>query len=117
MRLLQVCGASRFGHVLYAVPPECTASFCEDRDATIAETLGVIQGTPVDPGQSTHALPVVAGGAGLSSLLASASSSYLGAFFRVAGPLTTRLDIMRGTTTSRAATLLADPIAVSDSYA
>ena len=116
MRLLQVCGFKKFGHVLFANPPESTISFCERRHAEIADTLGVIYGTLVDPDQSTHALLVVAGGARLPSLLASASSSYLGAFFRIAGLPTTRLAIMGGTTRARAATLLADPAAVSDSY-
>jgi len=53
----------------------------------------------------------------LSYLLASTSSSYLGAFFRVAGSLITRLALMGGTNTTRAGTLLADPNAVKDNYA
>ena len=50
----------------------------------------------MDPSQSTHTLLVVAGGAGLSSLQTLAAASYLGAFFRVAGPLVTRLTLMGG---------------------
>ncbi len=69
LRLLQqVCGATRFGHVLSAVPPDVAQAFCGDRDATIADALGAVQGTPVDPTLSTHTLPVAAGGAGLPSL-------------------------------------------------
>ena len=100
-----------------AVPPVVAQAFCEHRDATVAAALGAIQGVPVDPSHSTHTLPVVAGGAGLSSLQAMAPASYLGAFFRVAGPLATRLALMGGTTTARAATLLADPMQASGTYA
>ena len=42
LRLLQVCGVNRFGHVLSAIPPENTATFCEERDAAVAATTGVI---------------------------------------------------------------------------
>ena len=57
------------------------------------------------------------GGAALPSLRELAPASYLGAFFRVTGPLTKRLALMGGTTTTRAATLLADPEAASATYA
>jgi len=117
LRLLQVCGDNKFGHVLSAVPPEVVSTLCEDRDAAIAATLGTIQGILVDPTVSTHTLPVAAGGAALPSLRELAPASYLGAFFRVAGPLTTTLALMGGTTTARAATLLADPEAASATYA
>ena len=63
----------------------------------------------LDPGNTTHDLPMVAGGAGLSSLSRMASASYLGAFFRVAGPFLDRLAHMGGNTTARVAALLADP--------
>ncbi len=117
LRLLQVCAVNMCGHVLSAVPPENTATFCEERDVAVAVTLGVIHGTPVDPGQSTHTLPVVGGGVGLPSLPALAASSCLGAFFRVPCTLTNMLALISGTTATRAATLLADPIAVSGTYA
>ena len=116
LRLLQVCGVNMFGHVLSAVPPENTATFCEERDVAVAVTLGVIQGTPVDPSQSTHTLPVGAGGAGLPSLLALTASSYPRAFFCVACRLTNMNALMGGTTTARAATLRADPAVVSGTY-
>ena len=106
-----------FGQVLSVVPPDVASAFCGDRDATIADALGVIQGIPVDPSVSTHTLPVAAGGAGLPSLQALAPASYLGALFKVAGPLTTRILLMGGTTMARAATLLADPETASGTYA
>jgi hypothetical protein len=68
LRLLQVCGVNRFGHILRAVPPDATATFCAQRDAAIGATLGAIQRIPVDLVQSTHSLPVVAGGTGLHSI-------------------------------------------------
>jgi len=68
LRLLQVCGVNKFGHVLSAILPDVAVAFCEDRGAAIATALGAIQGVPVDLCMSTHTLPVVAGGAGLSSL-------------------------------------------------
>ena len=106
-----------FGQVLSVVPPDVASEFCGDRDATIVDALGVIQSIPVDPNVSTRTLPVAAGGARLPSLQALAPSSYLGAFFRVAGPLTTRLALMGGITTARVATLLADPETASKTYA
>jgi len=117
LRLLQVCGVNRFGHVLSAVPPEASTIFCGQRDAAVSLSLAAIQGSPVDPTQSTHTLPLAAGGAGLHSLRDMASASYLGAFFRVAGPLISRLAQMGGTTTARAATLLEDPPAARGSFA
>ncbi len=84
LRLLQMCGVNRFGHILSAVPPEMASLFAEHRDLPITDTLATIQGSPVDPTTFAHALPVVAGGAGLPSLQRTASANYLGAFFRVA---------------------------------
>ncbi len=117
LRLLQICGVNRFGHVLSVVPPEVVFDFCEQRDAAIDATLGTIQGIKVDPTVSTHTLPVVAGGAALISLRDPAPTSYLGAFFRVAGPFLSRLALMGGTAIARATTLLVDPEAVSNTYA
>jgi len=42
LRLLQVCGVNRFGHVLSAVPPDVAAPLCEDRDAAVVVALGAI---------------------------------------------------------------------------
>ncbi len=90
-------------------PHASLATFCDQRATTVTESFGAIQGLAVDPGNTTHDLPMVAGGAGLSSLSRMASASYLGAFFRVAGPFLDRLAHMGGNTTARVATLLADP--------
>ena len=68
----------------------------------------------MDPATTTHDLPAVAGGAGLSSLHRTASTSYLGAFFLVDGPLIHRLAQIRGTTPSRATALLEDPAAAKE---
>jgi hypothetical protein len=54
LRLLQVSGVNRFGHVQSAVPPGAVATFCGQRDATVSLALATIQGFPVDPTQSTH---------------------------------------------------------------
>ena len=117
LRLLQVCGVNKFGHILSVVPPEVASGFCGDRDASIANTFGPIQNTLVDYGVSTHILPVAAGGAGLPSLQALAPACYVGAFFRVAWPLTPGLAMMGGTTIARAATLIADPETASETFA
>ncbi len=66
----------------------------------IASTFAVIHHEP-PPDHSTHSLPVGAGGAGLTSLGKHASGSYLGAFFRIAGPLKHRLTTL-GRSTNRA---------------
>jgi hypothetical protein len=42
LRLLQVCGVNRFGHILSAVPPETTSLFAEHRDLLITDTLATI---------------------------------------------------------------------------
>ncbi len=65
----------------------------------------------MDPDNTTHQHPIVVGGSGLSPLYRTASASYLGIFFRVAGPLIYHLAHMGGTTTSNAVALLADPLA------
>jgi hypothetical protein len=117
LSLLQVCGVKRFGHILSVVPPRSLATFCEQRDATITTTFGAIQGIPVDPEHSTHDFPVVAGGAGLPSLLRTASVSYLGAFFRVARPLIDRLAHMGCITTAGAAAFLKNHVAANGDHA
>jgi hypothetical protein len=75
LRLLQVFGVNKFGHILSAVPPNATIAFCSERDTTIADALGAIHGIPVDPDHSTHTLLVVAGGARFHSLRSSAFAS------------------------------------------
>ncbi len=46
--LLQVCGVNRFGHILSVVPADATTTFCVQRDAAIAATLGAIPGIPAN---------------------------------------------------------------------
>jgi hypothetical protein len=86
LRLLQTCGISKFGHDLSAVPPAIAQDFAREIDEAIAATFSTIQQAPT-PENSTHALPVGAGGAGLTSLETHAAGGYIGAFFRIAGPL------------------------------
>jgi len=86
LRLLQTCGISRFGHGLSAVPPPLAQAFARERDEAIAATFAIIQQSPAGE-DSTHTLPVGVGGAGLTSLETHAWGSYLGAFYRIAGPL------------------------------
>jgi len=62
LRLLQVCGINRFGHILGAVPPEAASLFAEQRDFAITNALAVVKGFLVEPATTTHDLPVVAGG-------------------------------------------------------
>ncbi len=63
------------------------------------------------PQDSTHTLPVGAGGAGLTSLEAHAVGGYLGAFFRIAGPLQQRLTTMGESTSRETAASLFGPAA------
>jgi hypothetical protein len=95
LRLLQTCGISRFGHVLSAVPPPLAQAFAKERDEAIAATFATTQQTPTAD-SSTHTLRVGAEGVGLTSPEAHASGGYLGAFFRIAGPLQQRLIAMEG---------------------
>ena len=111
LRRVHVCGINWFGNILCAIPPESSVTLCAKWDASITEAFGFIQGLLVDMENTTYNLPIVAGGAGLSSLCRTTSASYLGAFFRVVGPLIGRLVHMGGPTTARAAALLADPLA------
>jgi hypothetical protein len=108
LRLLQMCGVQKFGHVLSAVPPDQVREFAAARDEAIAATFSTIQQSPA-PDHSTHTLPVGAGGAGLPSLAAHADGSYVGAFFRIAGPLQQRLCAMGGQTNSNLAASLQYP--------
>ncbi len=90
LRLLQTCGISEFGHVLSAAPPALAQDFARERDEAITSTFSTIQQSPTTE-TYTHALPVGAGGAGLTSLETHAAGGYIGAFFKIAGPLQQRL--------------------------
>ena len=105
LRLLQTCGINRFGHVLSAVPPPLVAAFARERDEAVVTTFAAIQQSPLGDG-STHILPVGAGGAGLTSLEAHTWGAYLGAFFRIAGPLHQRLVAIGGSTNKAVASAL-----------
>lgn len=109
LRLLQTSGISKFGHVLSAVPPALARDFARNRDEAIAATLATIQQAPIAE-SSTHALPIGAGGAGLTSLESHAAGGYIGAFFRIAGPLQQRLTAMGGTTNREVAAALTNPV-------
>jgi hypothetical protein len=86
LRLLQTCGISMFGHVLNAVPSPLAQPFARERDEAITTPFAPIEQSP--PGEdSTHTVPIGAGGAGLTLLEAHAWGGYLGAFYRIAGPL------------------------------
>ena len=63
LSLLQVRGINRFGDILIAVPPESSATFYAHRDASITEAFEIIHGLLVDLENTTHDLPIVAGGA------------------------------------------------------
>ena len=99
-KLLQLCGVSRIGHVLSAVSPACVVDIARGRDEALESNLATIQ-QENPPYQSTHTLPMDAGGAGLTSLERNASGSYLRAFFRIVGPLQQRLTAM-GKSTNKA---------------
>jgi len=71
----------------------------------------------VPPGEdSPHTMPVGAGGAGLTSLEAHAWGGYLGASYRIAGPLQQRLTTMGGNTNRAIATSLQNPSASRNSH-
>jgi len=93
LRLLQVCGVNKFGHVISAVPPAIIRLFAEARDAAVVRCLAVIHQYVVTE-QSTHALPAGAGGASLHSLVQYGVGSHLGTYYCIAGPLIARLLLM-----------------------
>ena len=86
LRLLQTWRISRFGHVLSTVPPPLANAFARERDDAIAATFATIQQS-LKANSSTQTLLVGARGAGFTSLEANVPGGYLGAFFRIAGPL------------------------------
>ena len=97
LRLLQVCGVQRFGHIICYVPHPLIHDFAAAMDEAVASTLAAIQQDPV-PRDSTHSLPDGAGGASLASLARDACGSYLGACLRVTRPMQQRLTAMGGKT-------------------
>ena len=42
LRLLQVCGVNRFGHVIFAVPPAIIRQFAESCDAAVVRCLEAV---------------------------------------------------------------------------
>jgi hypothetical protein len=110
LRLLQTCGISKFGHVPSDVPPALAQDFAREKDEATIATFATIQQSPT-PENSTHALPVGAREAGLTSLEAHAAGGYIGAFFRIAGPLQQWLTSMGGTTNREIVAALHDPSA------
>jgi len=112
LRLLQVCGVQRFGHIISAVPPPLVSDFAHSRDDALTATLAAIQHKP--PSQdSTHSLPVGTGGATITSIARHAASSYLGAFFRVAAPMHQRLVAMGGNTNRFVVMMMINPVHVA----
>jgi hypothetical protein len=109
LRLLQVSGVSRFGHVISTVPPAAIREFAKDRDAAVVRCFETIQQHEVSE-SSTHALPVGAGGAALHSLVHHGGCNHLGTYYRVAGPLFAKLLLMGGPTPRKVAIELLDPL-------
>jgi hypothetical protein len=62
LRLLQVCGVNRFGHILSAAPPESASLFAKQRYMAITNACEAVHGFSVDTVDTTHDLPVLAGG-------------------------------------------------------
>ncbi len=108
LRLLQVSGVNRFGHVISTVPPAVIRGFAEARDAAVVRCFEAIQQHEVSD-SSTHALPIGAGGAALHSLAQHGGGSHLGTYYRIAGPLIARLLLMGGSTPRRVAANLQEP--------
>jgi len=67
LRLLQVCGVNRFGHIISVVPPPLVLHFATTRDEEVSSTFASIQQAS-PPDLSTHTLLVGAGGASVTSL-------------------------------------------------
>ncbi len=91
-------------------PPRLGHALTMARDEAVASTLATSQQEP-PPANSTHALPASARGASLPFLAHHATERYLGAFFRVAGPLQQRLTTIGGRTNRSVALMLATPTA------
>jgi hypothetical protein len=109
LRLLQVCGVKRFGHVISAVPPAIIRLFVEERDTTVVRCLEEIKQYGATD-QSKHALPVGAGGASLHSSAQHGAKSHLGTYYHIAGPLIARLLLMGGPTPRKVGAHLLNPL-------
>jgi hypothetical protein len=94
-----------------ARPPSCVVDISRDRDEVAATTLATIQ-QDAPPTQSSHNLPVGAGGGELTSPGRHASCCYLGAFSRIAGQLQHRLTTMGGSTNKAIMAAMLNPVAV-----
>ena len=66
-------------------PPAIINLFAEARDAAVVHYMEAVQVYEVKE-QSTHALPVEAGGALLHSLVQHGGGSHLGTYCRIAAP-------------------------------
>ena len=93
-----------------AVPPDLVREFATARDEAISSTFATIQQSPASV-DSTHTLPVGAGGAGLTSLAAHVEGNYTGAFFSIARPLQQRLTTTGGSTNRELTAALHNPVA------
>jgi hypothetical protein len=113
LRLLQVYGVQRFGHIIIATPPPLVSDFALQRDEVVTATFAEYQ-HETRPLDSTHSLPIGAGGASLASLDRHTSVIYLVAFFRVGGPLRQRPVAMGGSTNRVGVAELVDPVNESD---
>jgi hypothetical protein len=96
---------------LSALPPYLVRKIDAARDEAISSTFSTIQQLPASE-DSTHILPVGAGGMGLTSLAAHAEDNYVGAFFTIVGPLQQRLTAMGGSTNRELETTLLNPVAM-----
>ncbi len=113
LRLLQVCGVNRFGHVISTVPPAIIRPFAEARNAAVVQCQEAVKDYDVSE-TSTDTLPVGAGGASLHSLVQHGDGSHLGTYYRIAGPLIARLLMMGGSTPRKAAANLLNPAVHTD---
>ena len=77
LRLLQVSGVDRLGHILAAVHPEIIAPFAKARDQAVKRYFEVIRDCEVNT-RAIYTLPVGAGGTALSSLERQAVGTHLG---------------------------------------
>ena len=102
-----MCGVNRFGHIISVVPPPQIRDFTTARDDAVTSTFPAIYQEPLPP-DSAHSLLAGDGGASLASFTRHAYGSYLGAFFRVAGPLQQRLTVIGGSTNRKVAAMLVD---------
>ena len=81
----------------------------EARDPAVVHCLEAVQEYEM-PAQSTHALPVGAGGASLYSLVQHGGGSHLNTYYRIADPLIARLLMMGGPTSRKIAAHLLIPV-------